>query len=113
MQSDEPQLKHPQGYIAEKFTILSSALAAALRSLGLSVRTVDDSHPVESATSPSSTYSLPPSPKHPILQDLGAKVDKALQDAATAEPEMRHALLDAMEDDRVARNNPIHSQLLR
>lgn len=113
-QPDEPGL-HSQGYIAEKVQLVSNALASALRAVGLRLKTVDDSaaDPLGSPTGSSNSAPGASSPKHPILQDLGATVDKALQDAATAEPETRHVLLEAMEEDRLARNNPTHSRLLR
>lgn len=105
-------LPAPQGYFAEKLSLLANALSAALRSLGLVVQVKDDSHPVPAAAH--QPLPMHASRQHPILQDLGATVDKALQDAAaTSEPHTRHLLHDAMEEDRLARANPIHGEVFK
>lgn len=52
------------------------------------------------------------SPKQALLQEIGAKVDMALQDANNADPHARHVLQEAIEEDRL-RHNPVHEQLLR
>lgn len=109
-------MREPQGYIAEKLSIFTGALSAALRSLGLRVKTADDSIPPAGLDSPSSTtasLSTADSPHHPILQDIGASIDRAVQDAATAEPEARQVLHEALEEERMARHNPIHTQALK
>lgn len=100
--TDEP-LPPPKGYVAEKLSLVSSAIAAALRSLGLRVKVADDST-APAVDSPTSTVESPvaaSSPRHPILQEIGATVDKNLQDAATAEPQTRQLLLNAMQEERL------------
>jgi hypothetical protein len=96
------------GYLAEKLSLVSSTVNAALRSLGLRVRVADDSTTADQLDSPTSTANAqsvggasPSSPKQPILRDIGDTLDRALQDAATAEPQTRHLLLEAMEDERM------------
>lgn len=90
----------PQGYIAEKVSLVTAAVWSALRSLGLRLRTADDS-----IAAPNVLLGEPAtasSPKqHPILQDIGASVDRALQDIATTEPHTRQLLSEALEDERV------------
>jgi hypothetical protein len=114
---DEQQgMREPQGYIAEKISIFAGALSAALRSLGLRVKTADDSIPpagLDSPSSPTASLGTSGSPHHPVLQDIGASVDRAVQDAATAEPETRHMLHEALEEERMARHNPMHTQALK
>lgn len=97
---DEP-LPPPKGYVAEKLSLLTSALAAALRSLGLRLKVADDST-APAVDSPVSTAESPAAgPRHPILQEIGATVDRNLQDAATAEPQTRQLLLNAMQEERI------------
>lgn len=105
------------GYLAEKLSLLSSTVNAALRSLGLRLKVADDSSTTAELDSPTSTANAesagaasqaanPSIPKQPILQDIGDTLDRALQDAATAEPQTRHLLLEAMEDERMERVAP-------
>lgn len=113
---EQQGMREPQGYIFEKLSIFSSALSAALRSLGLRLKTADDSIAPAGLDSPSSTpasLGTIDSQHHPILQGIGASVDRAVQDAATAEPETRHVLHEALEEERMARHNPIHTQALK
>lgn len=89
----------PKGYIAEKVSLVTAAVWSALSSLGLRLRTADDSIAAPNVLLGEPTASSPK--QHPILQDIGASVDRALQDIATTEPHTRQLLSEALEEERV------------
>lgn len=96
-------LPEPQGYLASTLTQLYTAASAALRAVGVRFSTVDDS--IEGQEEP---HHLPATAgssnhHHAILQDIGASVDQALQDASIAAPHTHHVLSEALEEDKLAR----------
>lgn len=97
-QSDDvvDALPPAQGYIAEKVYLVTAAVWSALRCLGLRLKTADDSIAAPLAEPASSLKQ-----HHPILQDIGASVDRVLQDIATTEPHTRQLLCVAREEERV------------
>lgn len=111
MQPEEQNaLSPPQSYIAQAVSILYTTLNGALRSMGLRLKVADDSLPAQ--PTPSADPGME-SPKQALLQEIGAKVDRSLQDASTADPHARQVVQEAIEEDRLARHNPVHEQLLR
>lgn len=95
----EDVLPPPKGYIADKVSLVTTAVLSALRSLGLTLRTADDSIAAPNMLPGEPAASSSPK-QHPILQDIGASVDRALQDIATTEPHTRQLLSEALEEER-------------
>ncbi|WIA18965.1 hypothetical protein OEZ85_003634 [Tetradesmus obliquus] len=111
--SPTPSLPPPQGYVAEKVSIVLGALRSALRRVGLAVTTVDDSLvPLEDKIKEPGQQDGSPrlhSPsKVPGLHSIGHKVDQVLQDAAEfKDSHAAHVAHDAMLEDRLHRDRRI------
>lgn len=114
----------PQGYVAEKVSILLGALRSALKRVGLVVHTVDDSLPASEQHSRNAAADVPsttgsPSPrtqsgsldhigniKIPGIHSFSEPIERVLHDAAEYhDSKAMHVAHEAMQGDRVHKNH--------
>lgn len=112
--SEDIGLGHPRGYVAEKLSLVGSAFVSALRAFGLVVKVTDDTRTTCPGDMPSTSNSHAPaapslqqhgSLKVPGLHDMGAGLERMLQDTACTPDQHTHQVLaDAMQEERMARH---------